>query len=80
MCPGHKLLELREDAAVFEDNAGFVIEEPCDVAVVSLGIRPVNNLKEELADLPNVSVIGDAGQLGRIPQAVEGGYKAALAL
>jgi hypothetical protein len=40
----------------------------------------VNNLKEELADLPNVSVIGDAGQLGRIPQAVEGGYKAALAL
>jgi NADPH-dependent 2,4-dienoyl-CoA reductase/sulfur reductase-like enzyme len=80
MCPGHKLLELRSDAAVFEDNAGFVIEEPCDVAVVSLGIRPVNNLKEELADLPNVSVIGDAGQLGRIPQAVEGGYKAALAL
>jgi 2,4-dienoyl-CoA reductase-like NADH-dependent reductase (Old Yellow Enzyme family)/thioredoxin reductase len=80
MCPGHKLLELREDAAVFEDNAGFVIEEPCDVAVVSLGIRPVNNLKEELSDLPNVAVIGDAGQLGRIPQAVEGGYKAALAL
>jgi 2,4-dienoyl-CoA reductase-like NADH-dependent reductase (Old Yellow Enzyme family)/thioredoxin reductase len=80
MCPGHKLLELRADAAVFEDNAGFIIEEPCDIAVVSLGIRPVNNLKEELADLANVSIIGDAGQLGRIPQAVEGGYRAALAL
>jgi NADPH-dependent 2,4-dienoyl-CoA reductase/sulfur reductase-like enzyme len=80
MCPGHKLLELREDAAVFEDNAGFVIEETCDAAVVSLGIRPVNNLKEELSGLANVFVIGDAEQLGRIPQAVEGGYKAALAL
>jgi 2,4-dienoyl-CoA reductase-like NADH-dependent reductase (Old Yellow Enzyme family)/thioredoxin reductase len=80
MCPGHKLLELREDCAVFEDNAGFVIEEPCEAAVVSLGIRPVNQLKEELAGMDNVFVIGDAEKLGRIPQAVEGGYRVAMEL
>jgi 2,4-dienoyl-CoA reductase-like NADH-dependent reductase (Old Yellow Enzyme family)/thioredoxin reductase len=79
-CPGHKLLELREDCAVFEDNARFVIEEPCDAAVISLGIRPVNNLKEELKELPNVVAIGDAEQLGRIPQAVAAAYEAALNL
>jgi 2,4-dienoyl-CoA reductase-like NADH-dependent reductase (Old Yellow Enzyme family)/thioredoxin reductase len=79
-CPGHKLLELRDDCAVFEDNAGYVIEEPCDASVISLGIRPVNNLKDELADLPNVVAIGDADKLGRIPQAVAAAYEAAIAL
>ena len=80
MCPGHKLLEIRKDAAVFEDNGGYIIEELCDAAVVSLGVRPVNNLKDELADLPNVFVIGDAAQLGRIPQTVAAGYRTAVDL
>lgn len=80
MCPGHKLLEIREDAAVFEDNGGFIIEEPCDAAVVSLGVRSVNNLKDELADLPNLFIIGDAEKTGRIPQAVAAGYRVGIEL
>jgi 2,4-dienoyl-CoA reductase-like NADH-dependent reductase (Old Yellow Enzyme family)/thioredoxin reductase len=79
-CPGHKLLELKEGAAVFEDNAGFVIEEPCDAAVISLGIRPVKDLEETLSADYKVIAIGDASQLGRIPQAVAAGYEAAIGL
>lgn len=80
MCPGHQLLELCADKAVFKDNAGFIVEEPCDAAVISLGIRPVNTLKEELSDLSNVFTIGDADKLGRIPQAVAAGYEVARSL
>jgi NADPH-dependent 2,4-dienoyl-CoA reductase/sulfur reductase-like enzyme len=79
-CPGHKLLELKEGAAVFEDNAGFVIEEPCDAAVISLGIRPVKDLEEVLSADYKVISIGDASKLGRIPQAVAAGYEAAIGL
>jgi pyruvate/2-oxoglutarate dehydrogenase complex dihydrolipoamide dehydrogenase (E3) component len=79
-CPGHKLLELKEGAAVFEDNAGFVIEEPCDAAVISLGIRPVKDLEEALSADYKVISIGDASKLGRIPQAVAAGYEAAIGL
>jgi NADPH-dependent 2,4-dienoyl-CoA reductase/sulfur reductase-like enzyme len=79
-CPGHKLLELQSDCAVFEDNAGYVIKEPCDAAVISLGIRPVKDLEESLSKNYKVIAIGDANQLGRIPQAVAAGYEAAIGL
>jgi 2,4-dienoyl-CoA reductase-like NADH-dependent reductase (Old Yellow Enzyme family)/thioredoxin reductase len=79
-CPGHKLVEIKEDKVIFEDNAGFTIEEDCDVAVVSLGIRPVSNLLQDLADMPRVYAIGDASKLGRIPQAVSAAYETAIAL
>jgi 2,4-dienoyl-CoA reductase-like NADH-dependent reductase (Old Yellow Enzyme family)/thioredoxin reductase len=79
-CPGHKLVEIKEHSVIFEDNAGFTIEEPCDAAVVSLGIRPVSNLVAELSDLQNVFAIGDADKLGRIPQAVSAGYETAIKL
>jgi NADPH-dependent 2,4-dienoyl-CoA reductase/sulfur reductase-like enzyme len=79
-CPGHKLVEIKEDKVIFEDNAGFTIEEDCDIAVVSLGIRPVSNLLQDLADMPRVYAIGDASKLGRIPQAVSAAYETAIAL
>jgi NADPH-dependent 2,4-dienoyl-CoA reductase/sulfur reductase-like enzyme len=79
-CPGHKLVEIKENSVVFEDNAGFLIEEPCDAAVVSLGIRPVSNLTEELSERDHVYTIGDAGKPGRIPQAVESAYQISLKL
>lgn len=78
MCPGHKLIEIKEHSVIFEDNAGFIIEEDCDAAVVSLGVRPVSNLVEKLKKMPNVFVIGDAKKLGRIPQAVKSGYETAI--
>lgn len=80
MNPGHRLVEIRKDCAVFETSEGQTVEYSCDAVVMSLGVRPVNQLKEELAGLERVFAIGDADKTGRIAQAVETGFKAALAL
>ena len=79
--PGHKLLEIREDGIVLEDNAGFRIEESCDAIIVALGVRSTNVLKEQLKDIPNVLVAGDAVRGGRrIPDAIHEAFKAAYQL
>ena len=80
-CPGHKLAEIREKSIVVEDNAGYLVEMPCDAVVMSLGVRSVNNLKDELADLNNVFVIGEADKAGqRVPQAVHSAFEVAYNL
>ncbi|MBR1566664.1 MAG: FAD-dependent oxidoreductase, partial [Oscillospiraceae bacterium] len=79
--PGHKLVEIREDSVLIEDTAGYQIELPCDAVVMSLGVRSVNALKEELADLPNVIVLGEADKAGqRVPQALHPAFEAAYRL
>ena len=79
--PGHKLAEIRKDAVVMEDHAGFQIEIPCDAVVMSLGVRSVNGLKDELSDLQNVIVVGEADKAGqRVPQAVHSAFHAAYDL
>lgn len=80
-CPGHKLMEIRKNSILVEDNAGYQIEMPCDDVIMSLGVRSVNNLKNELADLSNVFVIGEADKAGqRVPQAVHSAFEAAYNL
>ena len=80
-CPGHKLLEIRKDSILMEDNAGIQLELPCDTVIMSLGVRPVNNLKDELADLDNVIVLGEAEKSGqRIPNVVHAAFEAAYNL
>ena len=77
--PGHKLLEIRRDGILLEDNAGFQIEEPCDAVIVALGVRSVNTLREQLEDMPNVIVAGDAQRGGRkIPDAVHEAFRAGV--
>lgn len=79
--PGHKLLEIRKGSVFVEDTAGYRIELPCDAVVMSLGVRSVNSLRDELADLPNVIVVGEAEQAGqRVPQAVHPAFEAAYNL
>lgn len=79
--PGHKLLEIRGDGILLEDNAGFQIEEPCDAVIVALGVRSVNTLRDQLEGLPNVIVAGDAQRGGRrIPDAVHEAFRAAYQL
>ena len=79
--PGHKLVEIRKDSVLIEDAAGYQIELPCDAVVMSLGVRSVNALKEELADFPNVIVVGEADKAGqRVPQAVHPAFEAAYKL
>lgn len=79
--PGHKLLEIREDGIVLEDNAGFRIEESCDAIIVALGVRSTNALQEQLKDISNILVAGDAVRGGRrIPDAIHEAFKAAYQL
>lgn len=80
-CPGHKLVEIRPDAVVAEDNAGVRVEFPCDAVVMSLGVKSTNSLKDELADIKNVYIIGEAEKAGqRVPQAVHTAFEAAYNL
>lgn len=79
--PGHKLLEIRKDSVLVEDTAGICLELPCDAVVMSLGVRSVNSLKDELSDLNNVIVLGEAAVPGqRVPQAVHPAFEAAYNL
>lgn len=79
--PNHRLLEIKEDRVILEDLAGVQIEVLCDAVVMSLGVRSSNPLQKELADLKNVTVIGEAEHAGRrIPQAVHPAFEAACHL
>lgn len=63
--PGHKLAEIRKDNVLIEDAAGCQVEVPCDAVIMCLGVRSINQLKEELSDLENVYLLGDAEKAGR---------------
>ena len=74
------MIEIKDDGVLLEDRAGVIVEHPCDSVILSLGIKPVNSLKEELENLSNVYTIGDADKLGRIAQAVQSGFETAYNL
>lgn len=80
MHPGHKLLEVADKVALFETKNGERVEAPFDHLVLSLGMRSTTApaWTEEL-DVP-VIVAGDSGGVGRIQEAVTGGYDAARAV
>lgn len=52
-----------------------------DQVVLSLGVKPRQNLLTELeAGFPKVRIIGDGGKVGRIAEAVREGYEKAYVL
>lgn len=75
--PGHRLLEVANKVAVFETADGKRVEAPFDHLVLSLGMRPtVAPAWTEELGVP-VLVAGDSCGVGRIQEAVTGGYNAA---
>ena len=79
--PGHKLLEIRENSILLEDNAGYRIEEACDAVIVALGARAQNTLEEALKPDMKVFTAGDAKRGGRrIPDAIHEAFQVALLL
>ncbi|MCR5641378.1 MAG: NAD(P)/FAD-dependent oxidoreductase [Lachnospiraceae bacterium] len=79
--PKHQLLSVEEHAAKFKnlENDTEVVAN-YDYIVVSLGTRS-NAISEEIAAAyPDMVSIGDAAKSGRIRHAIEGGYRAAVAL
>ena len=80
--PGHKLESIEEHAIkITEVKTGNLRIVPCDNVVLSLGVRPVNNLLEELqANFQKVYSIGDAAKTGRIADATAAAYALAKTL
>ncbi len=81
--PGKRLMAINENSVVVEDTKTSNLEEiPADEVVLSLGVRPVNALYNELKDrLDNVYLAGDDRVTGgRIATAVHDGYDAAVAI
>ena len=74
--PGHKLLRVEEGKAFFE-HEDAELEVPFDHLVLSLGMRPTG--APAWADELGVPVVaaGDSCGIGRIQEAVTGGYDAA---
>ena len=79
---GTKLLEIGDDAVSVEDvKTGKQSLIPADAVVLSMGVRPIPDLEEDLkAKGLNVVRIGDAVKSGTIANAVHSAYNTAVAL
>ena len=54
---------------------------PCDLVVLSLGVRPENGLYESIkGSFSRVYNIGDSNKIGRIHNATEAAYQLAMSL
>ena len=86
----HKLDEIDEKGIVvspveFKKGKIKVTGDPehidCDVVILSLGSRPVNNLMKDLeGKYERLYAIGDATKIGRIADATASAYKIAKEL
>jgi len=79
---GRRLTEIRRETLVLENaDKGEFLEWPSDAVVLALGSRPLNSLEEDLKAIPApIYTIGDAGEIGRIADAVHQGYKTGVEL
>lgn len=76
---GCKAMEVRPDGVLCQDSEGKEILVPGTTAICALGQRPCSDTVEALQDaVPFVRVIGDAGRVSTITNAVYQGYYAAL--
>lgn len=82
LLPGWKLVEIREDSVEVEDVnvPGRFKNVPCDVVIMSLGVRPTGLDDSIKALATKVISVGDAEKSGRIADATHGAYEAAVAL
>ena len=76
---GYKGLEVREDGVLCEDKEGKQVLVEGGSVICALGQRSRRNVVDALRDsAPYVAVIGDAGKVSTITNAVYEGYHAAL--
>lgn len=80
--PSYKLSEIKEDSVLLESvSNGSQKTVKCDNVVLSVGVRPINNLYDELkGEINNLYKIGDASQVGRIADATRSAYDLAMKL
>lgn len=79
---GQKLLAVHPDSIELENvDTGSKTMVPCDLVVLSLGVRPENGLYESIkSSFSRVYNIGDSNKIGRIHNATEAAYQLAMSL
>lgn len=77
---GKRLLKINEDSVILEDvKTSHLTRVEADEVVLSMGVRPVNELYCSLKDvMERVCCVGDACKSGKIAHAVHSGYQAAM--
>ena len=76
---GNKLVEINDDSIVIEDKDGAKKTIATDAVVLSLGVKPVNDLEAVAKKVTrNVAVVGDAKKPGKIYSATKEAFKAAI--
>ena len=79
---GTKLVSINKGTITVENVKNGVQQDlPADTVVLSMGVRPVNGLYEELkGESRNIFEVGDAFTSGRIADATKSAYRAAMDL
>jgi 2,4-dienoyl-CoA reductase-like NADH-dependent reductase (Old Yellow Enzyme family)/thioredoxin reductase len=78
---GSKLVEITDGAVVLEDKKGKRCTVDADAVVLSLGVKPVNNLEEAARKVAKkVVVVGDAKKPGKIYTGTKEAFKAAITI
>lgn len=81
LLPGHKLIEITDTSVVLEKKDGNRKTVDVDAVVLSLGVRPVNDVEAVAkAVTPRVYMIGDAKAPGKIVNATRAALEAVVAL
>ena len=82
LMPKTMLMEIKENEVVVKNTETEEVSSiPCDLAVLSLGVKPNQKLFNDLGDsVDRLEIIGDAAQAGRIANAMKDGFEKAYAL
>lgn len=82
MVTGHKLVKIIDGQAIFEKTkTKEKVSIAADAVVLSLGVKPNNELVDELKEnFRNVKVVGDAKEPRKIGQAIKEGFEEAYKL
>ncbi len=77
---GTKLCSIEDKGIVFSNKKGETTKKKTDYVVLAMGVKPQNELYDELKALrcKNVSAVGDAKKSGTIADACHSGYEAAM--
>lgn len=74
---GAKVMELKENSIVFEQNGEQKEYDNITDIVFAIGQKSQNSLADELRGKVDIVVVGDAGKIGHAIDAIQAGYDAA---
>ena len=73
---GVKVVEIKEDGIIYQDDQANLHTLPCDTVIIASGFRSNNQLIKELDGKIDFDIVGDANRPTKIINAVKQGYHA----